>query len=464
VNWLRVSIAALAVGAGVSAYLYALSPRNASTYRLARVERGALTTTVSAKGNLNAVSTIQVGSQVSGRIKELYADFNSPVRKGQLIARIDPEVFEAKVNEARAALDAAHSAVLDQEAQVQRANANVEKARATWAEGQAQTAKAQVAVADTRRALDRTTALYSSRLIARSEADTAQARYDAAVAQLDAARAKEQALSAATDSAAALVKVAEATLQSRRPQVAEKQAALELTRVNLEHTAIRAPVDGVIIWRAVEVGQTVAASLQVPTLFRIAEDLAKMQAETFVDEADIGGVRLGHRAIFTVDAFPGETFAGTVVQIRKAPQTVENVVTYVVVVAVDNQGGRLLPDMTANVRIIVAEKADVLNVPNAALRVRLPAAPRALDASMTTPSDDDLRGGLRGRVWIPGPDGKPWPVPLTLGITDGAATEVLGGDLKEGQDVIVGTGSPSAPTVPLTRRIALGVAGRALGR
>jgi HlyD family secretion protein len=521
----------LVVAAGIWAYFYVQSRGSAPQYRLARVERGPLTAAVSASGNLNAVITVQVGSQVSGQIKELRADFNSAVKRGQVIARIDPESFEAKVNQARAEVESARASVLNQQAQVERARADVENARAAAAEARAQTAKAQVAVADARRDLERKNELARRELIARSEQDTAQATHDSAVAQLEAARAKEQAAAAAIGSAQAQLRVAEAQLQSARAQVNQKAAALRQSQVDLDHTTIRAPVDGVVVSRQVDVGQTVAASLQAPTLFTIAQDLTKMQVDTSVDEADIGRIRLDGPATFTVDAFPGEVFSGRVVQVRKAAQVVQNVVTYTVVVAVNNPDGKLLPGMTANVKLIVAEKPSVLKVPNAALRYR-PAGEREpasaatgrpgggpgagaarggpggppsleqirerlvtqlglspeqqgqLDAILedsrvqmrgmqdVAPADrqpraakireatrarireiltpdqraryEAMTGGQPGRIYVAGADGKPQPLTVTLGMTDGAMTEVMAGEVKEGQEVIVGGATAGA--------------------
>ena len=537
-----VVVAAL-VGAGVWTYFYAQSRGSAPRYRLAAVERGPLVATVSASGNLNAVTTVQVGSQISGQIRELLVDFNSPVRKDEIIARIDPETFEAKVRQARAELESARAAVLNQEAQVERARADVESAKAALVEGQAQTAKARVAVLDAQRDLDRKRELYRRELIARSELDTAQAAFDAAGAQVDATRAKEQALAAAIRSAEAQLKVADAARESARAQVTQREAALQQAQVDLDRTVIRAPVNGVVVSRAVDVGQTVAASLQAPTLFIIAQDLTKMQVETSVDEADIGRIKVEDRASFTVDAFPGENFNGIVTQIRKAAVIVQNVVTYTVVIAVNNPGGRLLPGMTANVKLVVAEKPSAVKVPNAALRFR-PAGdtsplagpatarggdpapgnasgggggPRSLEQirarlvqglklteaqqrkldpileesrnqmralaglpeqerqgraqkireasrarirEILTPEQqarfDQEGGGPRragatpGRVWRVGPDGNPVAVPLMLGLTDGSMTEVVRGDLKEGEEVIVGTGGagPSGPGRP----------------
>jgi HlyD family secretion protein len=517
-------VVALLAGGGVLAYLYAQSRGSAPKYRTARVERGSLTAAVSATGSLNAVVVVQVGSQVSGQIKELKVDFNSIVKKNQVIARIDPDIFEAKVNQAKADLDSSRAAVLNQEAQVERARADVDNARAALVEAKAFTAKAQVQSADAKRDYDRKTELFGRQLIANSDLDTAQATYDAAVAQLDSTRAREQALGSGIQSALAQLRVVQATLESARAQVNQKDAALKQAQVDLDHTTILAPVDGVVVSRQVDVGQTVAASLQAPVLFTIAQDLTKMQVETSVDEADIGRLKLDDRATFTVDAFPGDTFTGTVTQIRKAPQVVQNVVTYTVIVSVDNPSGRLMPGMTANVKLVVAQKPSALKVPNAALRFRpagvdaatpTPAEPGAA-ASGVTPSTDQLRellvkglgltqeqqkklepilrdsreqlrgvqglpegewrwrsriireaqrarirdiltdeqkaryeqitaargearSGTAGRVWIIGRDGKPAPIVLTLGLSDGASTEVLRGDVQESQEVIVGS-------------------------
>jgi HlyD family secretion protein len=539
---LSLVVVALLVGAGVWGYFYTQSRGNAPKYRTARVEQGPLTSAVSATGNLNAVTTVQVGSQVSGQIKELAADFNTVVKKDQVIAQLDPEIFRAKVNQAKADVDSAQAAVINQDAQVQKARADVENARAALAEGKANTAKSQVGVIDARRDYDRKTALFQRQLIAKSDLDSSQAAHDSAVALLEASKAKEGSLSAAIQAAAAQLKVAEAQLLAARSQVEQKKAALVQAQADLEHTTIRAPVNGVVVSRAVDVGQTVAASLQAPTLFTIAEDLTKMQVEVSVDEADIGRIRMADRTTFTVDSFPGQTFTGTVNQIRKAAQVVQNVVTYTVIVGVDNPGGRLLPGMTANVKMIVAEKPSVLKIPNAALRFRpagsdAPAAgsasgpaaaadpgegggePRGGGGGRATPeqirerlvkglglSDEQqkkldpiladarqqmqaLRGmadqerqaearrireasrtrireiltaeqrtkydemtgggggregrGTPGRVWVLDGD-KLKAVALTLGISDGSATEVLRGDLKEGQEIVVGTGSAAA--------------------
>jgi len=535
-RFIPVVVVALLLGAGVWGYLYAQSRNSSPKYRLAQVERGPLTAAVSATGNLNAVITVQVGSQVSGQIKELLVDFNSVVKKGQIIARIDPQIFEAQVNQAKADVETAKAAVLNQTATVEKARADVENARAALAQGKAQTAKADAAQADSKRIFDRNAELFKRQLIAQADRDTAQANYEQAAAQSDSARASEQALAASINSSLAQLRVQEAALKSARAQVDQKMAALAQAQANLNYTTIRAPVDGVVVSRAVDMGQTVAASLQAPTLFTIAQDLTKMQVETSVDEADIGRIKLEDRATFTVDAFPGQTFAGVVTQIRKAAQIVQNVVTYTVVISVDNPGGRLLPGMTANVKLVYAEKPNVLKVPNAALRFRPagadagPAAPsrgqggapatgqaprgdaagggrapgemrerlvtdlglsaeqqtkldailaqarqqpreatRAKIREILTPEQrakyeelasrgggamaggPGMGGGTPGRAWILDVDGKPKAVPVTLGISDGTATEVVRGDLKEGQEVIIGlagAGGQNRPGAP----------------
>src|SRR5437870_347085 len=393
---LGLSAVILLVAVGVWGYFYVQSRGQGQGYRLARVERGPLTAAVSATGNLNAVITVQVGSQVSGQIKELFVDFNSPVKKGQLIARIDPETFEAKVNQAQAEVDSAVATVLNQQAQVERARADVENAKAALAEGKAQTAKAQVAAVDTKRDLDRKSELFKRELIAKSDLDTSQAGYDSAVAAHDATKANEQSLTAEIGAPEAQLRVAQAQLTSSQAAVKQKQAAQRQAQVDLDHTRITAPVQGIVVSRQVDVGQTVAASLQAPILFTIAQDLTRMQVETSVDEADIGRVRLDGPATFSVDAFPNETFRGQVTQIRKAAQIVQNVVTYTVVVAASNPEGKLLPGMTANVKLVVAEKPNVLKVPNASLRFRPPGAeagPSALAAPGAARGGQALGGG-----------------------------------------------------------------------
>ncbi|MEK6711675.1 MAG: efflux RND transporter periplasmic adaptor subunit, partial [Nitrospinota bacterium] len=366
-RYILLSLAVLALAG--SAYLFVGLDESASpAYRLAKVDRGALTSAVSATGTLNAVTSVIVGSQVSGQIKELSADFNTPVRTGQIVARIAPEIFEAKVNQAAAQVEAARAAILNQEAGLERARASLQNAKAAAAAAAAQTVKARVGLLDAKRNYDRRQHLFREKLIPQSEIDTAEAARDTAAAQLDATQAQEVAQRAEIRAAEAQLRVAEAMLQDARARLKQNEAALRQAQVDLENTIIRAPVDGVVVSRNVDMGQTVAASLQAPVLFTIAQDLSRMQVNTSVDEADISRIRSGMPADFTVDAFPGRTFRGEVVQVRKAPQVVQNVVTYDVVVSAPNPDHRLFPGMTANVRLVVSHKDNVLKIPNSALR------------------------------------------------------------------------------------------------
>jgi HlyD family secretion protein len=522
------------------AWFYAQSRGSTPRFRTAKVERGPVTSTVSTTGTLNAVVTVQVGSQVSGQVKELFADFNSQVKRNQLVARIDPEKFQAAVAQAKAQVDSAKATVLNQRALVEKTRADLANAQAALAVAKAQTAKAQVAVVDSRRTLARNHDLRVKGFIAQADEDTAQAAYDSALAQADSAKAQEDAQVSQIRSAEAQLRVTEAQLQAAIANVAQQDANLKQAQVDLNHTEIRAPVDGVVVSRTVDVGQTVAASLAAPTLFTIAQDLTDMQVDTNVDEADVGRIHVGLRATFTVDAFRGQTFSGEVMQVRKAPQTVQNVVTYNVVVSARNRDGRLLPGMTANVRLFVDQKDSVLKVPNAALRYRPPgeapeasvaAGPLPAGGQGTPPSVEQVRDRLvkslgltpeqekklepilqegrdkfralmarspsdgerriegqkireasreqirtvltpeqrakydqqvaeqsggrgrsdasSGRVFILDPDGKPKAVTVQLGISDGTFTEIAGGELKDGQEVITGAGErPGAAARP----------------
>src|SRR6266511_1824992 len=326
----RVGIVALMLvlaAAASGAWFYAQSRGSTPRFRTAKVERGPLTATVSATGTLHAVVTVQVGSQVSGQIRELFADFNSQVKRNQLVARIDPEKFLAAVAQARAQVDMAKANVLNQRALVEKTRADLANAHAALAVAKAQTAKAPVTVVDSRRTLARNQDLKRKGFIAQADEDTAQA---------ESAKAQEEAQASQIRSAEAQLRVTEAQLQSAVASVAQQEASLRQAQVDLDHTEIRAPVDGVVVSRTVDVGQTVAASLQAPTLFTIAQDLTQLQVETNVDEADVGRIREGLRATFTVDSFANQNFSGEVMQVRKAPQVLQNVVTYNVVISARN--------------------------------------------------------------------------------------------------------------------------------
>jgi len=479
----------LATAVAGAAYYYWSAGENkqAPTYRFAKVERGPLTATVAASGTLNPVTSVQVGTQVSGQVKELFVDFNSPVKAGQLIARIDPETFQYRVRQSEADLEAARSAM----------------------------GRAQVSLLNARRELDRTRELVSKNFVSPAELDTKQAAFD----------------------------LARADVKNTEAVAAQREASLASSRVDLGRTEIRAPVDGVVIKRSVDVGQTVAASLQAPELFIIAKDLRDMQVETSIDEADVGRMRLGQRATFTVDAFPGRTFSGEVRQVRKSAQTVQNVVTYTVLVSAANPDGQLMPGMTANVRIVTDTRESVLKVANAALRFRPSGESAAAGADSKAAAEappagnasggggggqmqqlrqrlvaelkldeaqqarvqaifDQMRGrfaalrelpedarakasatiraemragieeilkpeqkaryaeilaegtgrssqGARGRIWVVA-DGKPRALDARTGLTDGATTEVSGNGIEEGLEVIVGV-QGAASSAPATK-------------
>jgi HlyD family secretion protein len=511
-------------------------------FRTAKVEKGPITATVSATGTLNPVVSVSVGSQVSGQIKELFVDFNSEVKKGQLIARIDPEIYEYRVRQSQADLDASR--------------AGVSTAQANIAAQRAEVARSEVTLADAKRDFERKTALVEKNFIAASEKDKAEATFKAAQATLASAKAQQG--------------VSESQAKNAQAVVAQRDAQLAQAKVDLERTAIRSPVDGVVVKRSIEPGQTVAASLQAPELFVIAQNLADMQVEASIDESDVGRIRVGQTATFTVDSFAGRSFSGAIKQVRKAAQTVQNVVTYTVVITAANPELNLLPGMTANVRITTDKRDSVLKVANSALRFRPPGAvednPTTASAqnaptagvsggaAVQNPSPSASSGGSpggstagpgggrgpgagqrerliaelklnpeqtakvneifdsmrekfmalreaseaerprivernraeireritailtdeqkkrylelqaeqsgrappsRGRVWITAEDGKPKLVTLRLGLTDGTSTEVVSGDLKEGQEILIGVaqapGKGAAPAAPANR-------------
>ncbi len=345
-------------------------------FKTAPVSKGRIISSITATGTVNPVTTVLVGTQVSGTIKSIYADYNSVVRKGQMLALIDPTTFDAQLSEAKANYFSA--------------KAGLDKATAT--------------AVDAKRTMGRNKKLLSENLIAQSDFDTSETNYETAKASVEAAQG----------------------------QVAQTQAAMQFAETNVKYTRIISPVNGTVVARNVDVGQTVAASFQTPTLFSVAQDLKKMQIDTSVDEADIGNVKTGQDVEFTVDAYPDITFRGKVTQVRINPTIVQNVVTYDVVIAVANKDLLLKPGMTANVQVITAIKKGVLRVPNAALRFRLPGA--AATAGM--------RKGGPG-VWVLD-QGKPKRVNVKTGLTDGDYTEVSSADLEQGDAVIVETLGKSA--------------------
>jgi HlyD family secretion protein len=491
----RIALVLLVVAAAAGAWYWydARSGGSEVRYRTVKVERGPISAVVVASGTLNAVTTVQVGSQISGQIKDIYADFNTPVKQDQVIARIDPATFELRVNQARADLDAAHSAVA--------------VARSGQAAQQAELGRVRLNLQEAQRDFERKKMLVDKSFISGAELDKARTVLDTTREQLKAVEAQ--------------LEVSRAQVASARAAVKQRESLLRQAQVDLERTVIRAPVDGTVILRNVDAGQTVAASLQAPVLFTIARDLRDMQVEAAIDEADVGRLRVGMAASFAVDAFPRRSFSGEIRQIRKSPQTVQNVVSYTVVISAANPDMALLPGMTANVRVVVDNRASALKLPNAALRFRPPGAgePRAPAdappaqaaggpavrefrqrlAEELKPDDAqkerleeifaqarqkfaqvrDVRAeadrrkqaeriraetnariaevlkpeqkpawerllaesgtrgaAMSGRVYVVD-HGQPRPVEVRLGLTDGSATEVVSG-LEEGAEVIVG--------------------------
>jgi HlyD family secretion protein len=384
--------ALLALTAGFAYWRYHLTHGSAEvTYKSAPIERRNIVGRVTASGTLSALVTVQVGTQVSGRIQKLFADFNSSVQKGQLVAKIDPQIFEASV---------------------QQAQANYLSAKAGVA-----TAQANAVNAD--RQFARAKALHDQNLASQADLDTAEANVATSRAAIDAAKAS----------------------------IAQTLAALHQTQVNLSYTNILSPIDGVVISRNVDVGQTVAASLSAPVLFTIAQDLTKMQVDTSVAEGDVGRLQVGMKTYFAVDSFPGQRFLGKIRQIRNSATTVQNVVTYDAVIDVDNTDLRLRPGMTANVTVVYAEKVGVLAVSNAALRFRPPPSlagsaatadrrPRP-DGSAPAADASEARN-----LWILR-GGVPQAVAIHAGLTDGAVTEVIDG-VSEGDQVVVDAATAGA--------------------
>ena len=387
-------ICVLATTVSIAGYVYFGGERKPPIrYRTAPVERGSIESVVTATGMINPVVSVQVGSQVTGKIQSLHADFNSVVKAGELVAVIDPSVYQARRDQAAATL--------------MNAKANVLKAEAD--------------LAQRRRELNRVKALLGQQFVSQNDVDIALTSEQGAAAQLEVAKA----------------------------QIQQAKAQMDATELDLKYTVIRSPVSGIVIARNVEVGQTVTAGFQTPMLFLIALDLTKMQVDTNVSEADIGGMTQGMPVSFTVDAYPGEQFHGTVKQVRNAPISVQNVVTYDVVVAVDNGDLRLKPGMTANVSIVVARRDDVLTVPNAALRFTPPRQDRreakpAEDRSGSKNTGTSLVMPSKGAavaqkpVWLETPSGDLTSIPLQIGISDGSLSEVIGGEVQEGDHVIVG--------------------------
>ena len=464
---LKITIPIILLILVVTVVAAALTMRKSTTtteYYTAVVAEGPLAKTVNATGVVQTVVTVPVGSQVSGQVQELFADFNSVVKRGQLLAKLDPRNLETAVINAKAQLASA-------QARLRSAEADIRTHTASYNSSKASLQGAKVARDNAKLQLDRASQLSQKGLQAKNDFETAQANYDSAVARY------EQAV-AALDQIDAQKAGTEAGIAQAKAGLQQAEAEVDRTQVNLEYANIFSPVDGVVISRDVDVGQTIAASMSAPTLFSIATDLSEMQVKASVDEADIGSISEDAKVTFTVDSYPNIIFNGKIAEIRLNPQTVQNVVTYSVILSIQNKELRLKPGMTASIKIVVAERAKALKIPNSALRYHLPdtPAPSFADSMATENAENAIArqgGGVslpqapgqrwnpveklrfatidrnpqhEGSVFVLGPDKKPLQKKLMLGITDGAMTELISGDLKAGTEVIVGDGTQTDNT------------------
>ena len=466
--------ALIAAGLVVVVAILAFSARRQRTptgqYFTAPVESGALRKVVNATGVVQTVVTVQVGSQVSGQVEELYADFNSVVKRGQLLAKLDTRNFQAQVENAQASVAAGRARGRSAEADQKTQAANLQSARANLE-------AARVARDNTAILFERASELNKSGVVSRNDYDNGKANADSAAAKFEQAQAAIEQVEAQTNASAAQLEQAKAQLQ-------QVEADLARAKLNLDYCNIYSPVDGVVISRNVDVGQTIAASLQSPTLFTIANDLARMQVNANIDEADIGNISDQAAVRFTVDAYPNESFRGRIAEIRLNPQTVQNVVTYSVILAIDNPDMKLKPGMTANIIVTVDQRNNVLKIPNAALRYtpqgvqrdeysgeRTSVLASETESEETTPSGQKAKAApvpqlAPGQKWDPAQkikfaapkrvvqrpgivfvldaQQKPQPKKVLLGITDGSATEVISGEIRPGDTVIIGDNTQSA--------------------
>jgi HlyD family secretion protein len=417
------SIVALLVviAAGVAFWRYRATHHAPDvTYKTVAAAPHKIVGKVTASGTLSAIVTVQVGTQVSGRIQKLLADFNSQVKKGELVAKIDPQLFEAAVAQSQA----------------------------NYLQGQASVVNAQAQAKNADLQLARTKALHDQNLAAQADLDTAEAT----------------------------AAMAHAGIDMQRANLAQAAASLHQAQVNLSYTSIISPIDGVVISRSVDVGQTVAASLSAPTLFTIAQDLTKMQVDSNVAEGDVGRLQVGMATYFTVDSFPGQKFRGKIREIRNSATTVQSVVTYDAVIDVENADLKLRPGMTANVTVIYAQRDNALAIPNAAFRYRPPqSATPSASAATSGPTSAAASGGPSGptgrghkshgssddateprTIWVLR-NGAPQSVSIHAGLSDGSLTEVIDGDLKEGDEVITeANGADATPASTQSGRMPRG--------
>lgn len=421
-------------------------------YRIASVDRGSITASVRATGTLNPVTTVLVGSQLSGQVVEILADYNTPVNKGQVVARLYAEQIKSRRDAALADLAQAKADRDTKIAQVDKARASLLRSQALADDLAAQRDRTRAQLAEAQRNSERQTELNARSVGTQTALDQAKTQHDVQKANLASAEAQIASNQAELSGLKADIALAQAGLKSAEALILQREAKLRDIEIDLARTDIKSPVDGVVVKRDIELGQTVAASLSAPTLFTIAQDLREIDIYANIDEADVGRMKPDQRVTFTVNAYPNRTFEGSVRLVRLGAQTVQNVVIYTAVIGVHNRDQALLPGMTANLQIITDEREDVLRVPNAALRFR----PTAIPVATARPQGAEERAGRRprgrdataaadegmeARVYRLGPDGNPQAVPVRIGATDGSYTEVLRGNLQEGAAIIVGGGA-----------------------
>lgn len=427
-TWIWVLVILVIVGVFAA---FQLTKKTDPEYFTAKVEKGDIRQVIEATGTINPVTSVQVGSQVSGMISKLYVDFNSKVTKGQVIAEIDPKLFEGAVLQAQA---------------------DLQNAQALLAAAKANLAKDQATLQQNKLDYDRAVALQRESVNSQQQLDQAKATYDSITAQVGSDRA---------------------AIQQAEAQGAQKTAALKVAQTNLDYTIIRAPINGTVVARNIDIGQTVAASLQAPTLFMIALDLTKMQVYSKTDEGDVGQIRPGQKADFQVDAFPKEMFHGVVFQVRMNATSIQNVVTYDTIVNFDNPQLKLFPGMTAYVSIPVASVTDVVKIPNAALRykpdlpvekvqelysqygITAPAAspvsttakqPPAAGRERSVPKPNSTTGSDTAVVWKLQPDKSLRPLLIHIGLTDHTYTALTSGELQPGDELVTGAATVKQET------------------
>lgn len=414
-------------------YIYSPTDR-VPTYLTVPVERGDIVTLVKASGTVEAVVSVDVSSQLSGRVAKVFVNFNDHVTAGQPIAQIDRDIFSARVNEAKAALKVASATAQVQKAALERANVAVLNAQTAETLARDQSAANKARQDEAEREYLRKLALAHAGSGTERDLTQAQSLREVGAADLRASLEQIQMKAEAIAIAIAEKHMAEANLENAEAVVEQRQAIVDQAELDLDHTVLRAPIDGIIIKRDVNPGQTVAVSLEAKTLFMIPNDLREMEVHGKIDEADVGQLKVGQKVQFTVDAYPDRTFSGQIIQIRKAPEVVQNVVTYTTIVSAPNSDLLLLPGMTAQLRVVVSDTRGVIKIPSQALRFR----PNAPPPSSNHQGENQASFPKSATVWLIGDDGQAKPVAVKLGVSDDYSTQLLEGALAEKQQVIVG--------------------------